>query len=219
MPAADDARGMMEYLVLSRYRPVGLQQLIEDTKGRFDKGVMVAMLDQLERKDVVKAKQIGTSKMWYPAKMATLKIDEVNDLRRELQSLEAEAKSLDGQGRKLRARTAALEAEPVDVGAAVAGERRAVATLGAKVSGLRSVPKGGNYADVAAEYNNRRSAWILRKRGYAECVETLAEALDMPPKRIVAQVEEAVSHTTDPADNAVPAALKNVARTQAKKKK
>lgn len=210
LPARDDARGTIEYLVLTLCRPLGLANLIDHTNGRFDKGVIIAMLDLLERKKTIKSKQLGTSKIWWPAHCASASANEVTSLQGELNSAKSDAESLEAEFNRVSRREKSLRSEPVDIDAALAAETERVKSLKERVHFLRS-PHSVSPADVAAAgsvFNKTRSAWLLRKRGYRDSLDTLADAMERKPKDILKDIADYAAYDTSPADDNVPPPIK-----------
>lgn len=210
LPARDDARGTIEYLVLTLCRPLGLANLIDHTNGRFDKGVISAMLDLLERKKTIKSKQLGTSKIWWSAHCGSASVNEVASLQGELNSAKSDAESLEAEINRVARHEKSLRNEPVDIDSALAAEKELVKSLEDRVHFLRS-PQGVSPADVAAAgslFNKTRSAWLLRKRGYRDCLDTLADAMERKPKDILRDIADYAAYDISPADDNVPPPIK-----------
>ena len=49
----------------------------------------------------------------------------------------------------------------------------------------------------AKQHNEMRTAWLKRKRGFKECVEILAENMDVKPKAFIKAVADAQDVETD----------------------
>lgn len=189
---------------------MGIQNLIEHTCGKFDKGLISAMADQLCRKDILQSKQIGSSLVYWPgATEKAVSSDDVEAMRREKTVAETAATKVENECARALGRAKSLKSEPINVDEALQRVRCEVERYEASLYRTTNTKASASAKlDARKNYTLYRKHWITRKRAYKDCLETLADALQTKPKQILSEVQEYSFYDTHPADDEnIPPAL------------
>mmetsp|Transcript_14361 Transcript_14361/g.42880 ORF Transcript_14361/g.42880 Transcript_14361/m.42880 type:complete len:396 (+) Transcript_14361:130-1317(+) len=203
-PRIGDARSEIEHLLVTTNRPYGVNDVVQALAPRYDKGVVQSMLDGLERQGLARSKAVvGAQKAYWPdqAKIQAATAQDLRDMFLDARDAANDAKDAEQAAAAAERRAAAILAAPAteDLARELEETERAVAALegrlrrsaAAKPATAREMKSG------IKKHNEWRAAWLKRKRGFRECVDILAENMDMKPKAVTKAVADAQDIETD----------------------
>jgi hypothetical protein len=204
LPQKGDARAEIEHLVVEANRPFGVNDVVQRLAPRYDKGVVGAMLDALERQGVLRSKAVvAQQKAYWPdqSKVKAASATDMRDMAGDVRDAKCDAKEADEDAGKLERVAARYLSEPTnaDLDAEVAAAEKASTDLEARLKRASQAPpiKPRDMIRAVKKHNEHRALWLKRKRGFKESVEVVADNMDLQPKKLIAAVADAQDVETD----------------------
>lgn len=204
LPQKGDARAEIEHLVVEANRPFGVNDVVQRLAPRYDKGVVGAMLDALERQGVLRSKAVvAQQKAYWPdqSKVKSASATDMRDMAGDVRDAKCDAKEADEDAGKLERVAARYLSEPTnaDLDAEVAAAEKASTDLEARLKRASQAPpiKPRDMIRAVKKHNEHRALWLKRKRGFKESVEVVADNMDLHPKKLIAAVADAQDVETD----------------------